>query len=106
MNATTKSVLRLGNDITIDLLAGEVKKGSEVHPLTRNEWKLLSYLAKNKGRIVKNENLRSCLWPAPHMDRNKELYAYIGQLRKKLENFPNQPQYLISVRGKGYLLKG
>jgi two-component system KDP operon response regulator KdpE len=89
-------------DLTIDL-AGRIvtRQGSEVK-LTATEFKLLAFLVKHAGRVLTHRSILTQVWGPEYADNVEYLRVYMGQLRKKLENDPKQPRYLISEPGVGY----
>jgi len=97
-----KEPSRVGNqDIHIDGKAGKVyKRGLEV-PMKGMEFKLLSYLLQNKGRIVPKEELFDHVWEDAFTG-DSTLNVHIRHLREKLENNPNEPVHIKTVWGRGY----
>ncbi len=69
------------------------------------ETRLLSYLVVNRSVIVKRVELMRHVWGTEYFDDTRTLDVHIRQLRKHLEEDPSAPQYLITERGRGYLLK-
>lgn len=92
----------IAGDLTIDL-AGRIvtRHGSEVK-LTATEFKLLAFLVKHAGRVLTHRSILTQVWGPEYADNVEYLRVYMGQLRKKLENDPKQPRYLISEPGVGY----
>lgn len=97
----TQSVIHAG-PLTIDLARHIVTKDDvEVH-LTATEFKLLSYLASNPDRVLTHQSILSHVWDFAYADRVEYLRVYIGQLRKKIESNPEDPQFLKTEPGVGY----
>ena len=69
------------------------------------EFKLLSYLMKNRGRVVSKEELFRNVWEDSIVGENT-LNVHIRRLREKLEQDPNNPRYIKTVWGTGYMLEG
>jgi len=89
-------------DLVIDLARHVVTRdGSEVK-LTATEFKLLAYLVQNAGRVLTHQGILTKIWGFEYMDNVEYLRVFMSQLRKKLENDPKHPQYLISEPGIGY----
>ncbi len=76
----------------------------EVH-LTPIEYKLLQELIKNAGGLVTQQSLLRNVWGPGYAKEGHYLRVYMGALRRKLEEDPAQPQYLITEPGVGYRLK-
>jgi two-component system KDP operon response regulator KdpE len=78
--------------------------GSEVY-LTRTEYRLLSILVRSAGRVVTSRQILRHVWGAPYEDQMGYLRIYMQKLRHKVEREPARPEYLITQRGVGYLLR-
>ena len=72
--------------------------------LTPNEYKLLSELAKNLGKVVTHHVLLTRVWVEEYSADADFLKKYIYRLRNKLETDPKRPQALLNERGIGYRL--
>lgn len=91
-------------DLTVDFLRRRVTvRGSEVE-LTLTEYKLLSELAANTGKVMLHGELLSKVWGPEYRNEWEYLRAYIRRLRRKLEKDPAHPQYILSRPGFGYVL--
>jgi two-component system KDP operon response regulator KdpE len=80
------------------------RHGDEVH-LTRTEYELLAYLARNLGRVVTQRELLQRVWGPEYGSESDYLRTFVRQLRKKLEPDPANPQYLLTASGVGYRLR-
>ncbi len=91
--------------ITIDLAQRIVtKQGSEVH-LTPTEYALLRVLAVDAGKVLTHRHLITQVWGRHAADNAQELRVYINYLRRKLEDDPARPQYVVTEPGVGYRLR-
>src|SRR5688572_8085066 len=88
--------------LTIDLAWHIVKRGDEEIKLTGREYKLLSYLAANHGRVLTHQSILMHVWGPADADHTEYLRVYMRQLRKKLEADPERPQYILTEPGIGY----
>jgi len=89
-------------EFLIDLEARIIKvRGREVH-LTPKEFDLLVYLARRPGKVVTHRTLLAAIWGAQSTEQPEYLRVFIGQLRKKIENDPSAPQYLLTEPWVGY----
>lgn len=96
-----ETVLKVGS-LTIDLARHIVtKEGAEVK-LTATEFKLLTYLAAHPDRVLTHQAILNHVWGTVEADHLEYLRVYIGQLRKKIEANPENPQLLITDSGVGY----
>jgi two-component system KDP operon response regulator KdpE len=101
--ADTDGVVRLGA-VAVDTAARLVtKNGQKVH-LTPIEFKLLSVLVGNAGRVVTNRQLLLAVWGPSHAEDGHYLRIYMGHLRHKLEDDPAQPQFFLTETAVGYRL--
>jgi two-component system KDP operon response regulator KdpE len=104
------SVVRLGDDVEIDLVRRSVtlrtgtSAGEEVH-LTPMEFKLLATLVRNVGNVQTHHQLLEEVWGPGHDNQMQYLRVYMTQLRHKLEREPARPRYLLTETGIGYRLR-
>ncbi len=79
------------------------RDGKHVH-LTPLEYRLLSVLVGNAGRVMTNPQLLRAVWGPGHAESGHYLRIYMGHLRHKLEDDPAQPRHLLTETGVGYRL--
>lgn len=79
------------------------KDGSNVG-LTATEYNLLLHLAKYPNHIVSKQNLYEAVWKEPFLGYDNSLMVHIRHLRQKIEDRPNRPRYIVTVKGMGYKL--
>ncbi len=91
-------------DVKLDMKAHLVTKGNQMVHLTPTEYRLLSVLATNAGRVVTNPQLLREVWGPSHSESSHYLRIYMGHLRQKLEDDPAQPKYLLTETAVGYRL--
>jgi DNA-binding response OmpR family regulator len=72
--------------------------------LTPSEFRLLSLLATEPGRVFTREELVRHLWQSDFLGDRRAIDVHISNLRRKLELNPRQPRRLVTVRGSGYKL--
>ncbi len=91
------------NGITMELLNNRVLKDGEPIELTAAEYKLLSLFLKNPNIILARDTILDKLWDGngDFVDDNT-LSVYIRRLRNKIEDEPNQPKIILTIRGMGY----
>ncbi|MBU1444240.1 MAG: two-component system response regulator KdpE [Gammaproteobacteria bacterium] len=91
-------------DVELDRAARIVRRaGAEVH-LTPTEYRLLSVLVHNAGRVLTHRQLLREVWGPAHADQSHYLRVYMGHLRQKLEADPAQPRHLLTETAVGYRL--
>jgi two-component system KDP operon response regulator KdpE len=98
----TQSKMVKAGTLTIDLAWHIVKRSDEEIKLTGTEYKLLSYLAANRGRVLTHQSILTNVWGPADADHTEYLRVYMRQLRKKLESDPERPQYILTEPGIGY----
>jgi len=99
------AVVRVGDEVQLDLEKRLVTlRGEEVH-LTPIEYKLLVALAKHAGLVVTHRQLLEQVWGPGHAHQMQYLRVYMTQLRHKLERTPARPRVLLTEPGVGYRLK-
>lgn len=90
-------------DLEISRSFNEVKKAGEEVLLTDLEYRILLLLASNRNKIFTIENIYESVWEEPFFyNANNTVMVHIRNLRKKLENDPKNPKYVVNVWGKGY----
>jgi two-component system KDP operon response regulator KdpE len=99
------TVVRIGEDVEIDLIKRIVRvRGEDIH-LTPIEYKLLVTLAKHAGMVMTHRQLLEQVWGPGHAHQMQYLRVYMTQLRHKLERNPARPRVLLTEPGIGYRLK-
>ena len=93
------------NDLYIDPVGYQVKKGKKEIDLTVKEFDLLYLFVQNRGKVVKRADVLKVIATANMMDEDGAINVMICRLRKKLEDNPHRPRRLVSVRGLGYRLR-
>jgi two-component system, OmpR family, KDP operon response regulator KdpE len=96
-----KTIVRAG-PLKIDLVNMAVRRNDEEVRLTATEFRLLAYLAANAGRVLTHHAILSHVWDPADADHVEYLRVFIRQLRKKLEDDPEQPHYILNEPGIGY----
>ncbi|MGL5633525.1 MAG: response regulator transcription factor [Sarcina sp.] len=92
-------------ELELNLESGEVKntKNSRVIDISKNEIKILSYLMKNKNKIVSREDMMNYLWSTDYFVDDNTLSVNITRLRKKLEEVEIK-DVIETRRGLGYIM--
>lgn len=102
----TAHIIELSNDIKIDTRnLSTIKNNEDIH-FTRREMDILLYLFNHADRPVPRDELLNKLWGyAKNLDlETRTVDIHIAKLRRKIEQDPAKPCYLITVRGAGYRL--
>jgi len=91
-------------DLVIDLVGRHVMRGDKEIKLTPTEYEILKVLAQNIGKVLTHKYLLKTVWGNAYNEDTHYIRVYIGQLRRKVEINPAQPQYIITESGVGYRL--
>ncbi len=102
-STVSDGTIRFG-DVVVDLTKRLVSKAGQTVHLTPTEYRLLSVLVKNAGRVVTNLHLLREVWGPSHAEDGHYLRIYLGHLRQKLEADPAQPKYFLTETAVGYRL--
>jgi two-component system KDP operon response regulator KdpE len=106
--AETAPVVQVGN-VVIDLQAHRATRADSQCPdglaeirLTPTEWHLVEILVRNPGRLVTQRDLIRGIRGPQYDDAAHYLRQYMAQLRRKIEDNPSRPRYLLTEPGMGY----
>ncbi|SRR5579875_809669 len=91
-------------DLTIDFAQRLVTRNGREIILTPIEYRLLAYLAQNAGRVITQDLLLEHVWGDEYVGESHLLQVNINRLRRKLEDDPAHPRYILTKTGIGYLL--
>ena len=97
------SIIKFGK-VEVDLYKSSVKVDNNEIKLKGMEYKLLIYLLKNKNKLITKDELFSNVWEETITGDNT-LNVHIRYLREKIEENPNDPKYIQTVCGRGYIFK-
>ncbi len=89
-------------DLTVDFDKRLITlEGREIH-LTRVEYKIVSFLARNSGKVITYDALINQIWGPYAGDNNRILRVNMANIRRKLEKNPGEPEYIFTELGVGY----
>ena len=95
----------VAEELRIDFLKRQVYCGTrEVH-LTPIEYRLLTVLVKNAGRVMTHRQILKEVWGPPYVEQTHYLRVFMNQLRKKIEADSTRPHFLLNEPGIGYRFK-
>ena len=97
-----RTVLRIDDRLSIDFNRHQVIVNGERIDLRPTEYRLLNHLIQNAGWVVPHDTLLAKVWGYEYRDETHYLRLYINYLRKKIEEDPANPQYILTERGVGY----
>jgi two-component system alkaline phosphatase synthesis response regulator PhoP len=89
-------------DIQIDFERAQVMKGGEPVSMAGKELQLLRYLIDQRGRVVPREEILQNVWNYSADVSSRTVDVHVAWLRQKLEDHPQNPKHIHTMRGKGY----
>jgi two-component system KDP operon response regulator KdpE len=104
-DAPPEDILQVG-EIALDPGRRQVSKAGKAIHLTPKEFDLLHYLMTNAGRPIAHSRLLTAVWGPEYGGELEYLRTFVRQLRKKLEDDPAQPLYLMTEMWFGYRFQG
>lgn len=99
--AQAPSLLTIGN-ITVDILAKTVTMDKVPLSLTNKEYAILEYLMLNQGKVISQSELIEHVWDSEVDPFSNSLKFHLYSLKKKL----GQENFILNIRGQGYIIKG
>jgi DNA-binding response OmpR family regulator len=100
----TKEELRAG-DLVLDLRTRTLRRGDQEVRMTPLEYKIMHYLMLNRGRVLTNNAIVEHVWGFSGRGNEDLVKVHVHRLRQKLERDPQNPRYLRTAPGMGYILK-
>jgi two-component system KDP operon response regulator KdpE len=97
-----RSHLVLVGDLLINTDARQVMMHGKTVHLTPTEYDILHYLVTHQGKVVRHRELLKAVWGDVYGDEREYLRVFISQLRRKIEDDPVRPAYILTEPGVGY----
>jgi two-component system alkaline phosphatase synthesis response regulator PhoP len=94
------------NDVEIDFAHFKARRKGKELDLTSTEMDILKYLIAHRGEVVTRDDLLDKIWGYDSYPTTRTIDNHILKLRKKIEDDPAHPQYILSVYGGGYRFVG
>lgn len=82
-----------------------VYKNDEPLDLTHREFELVHYMARNSGKVMTREHLLQAVWGFEYFGDVRTVDVTIRRLREKIEDDPSRPEYIMTRRGLGYMMR-
>jgi len=92
--------------VEVDLARHEVHKAGEAIELSPREFRLLAFFIEHRGRVISREELLDGVWGYESMPFTRTVDTHVAKLRKKIEDTPADPQFIITVHRLGYKFTG
>ena len=90
------------DDIEIDRSAMQLRVRGEPVATTATEFRLLEYLVRHPSRVFTRDQLLDAVWGDARFVTPRSVDVYVGRIREKIEESPETPRYLKTLRGAGY----
>lgn len=97
-------VIRIADDIELDVVGHELRRGGVAVHLRPKEYGLLALMAAHPGRAYTRRQLLDRVWGHDHDGGSRTVDVHVRWLRSKIEADPERPVHLVTVRGVGYRL--
>ena len=101
VSEAASALMELG-DFRVDLAGHSITVKSKEIRLTPKEFDLLAYLVKHSGKVLTHRTLLGAIWGGNYTEQTEYLRVFIGQLRKKIEDDPANPKYILTEPWIGY----
>jgi DNA-binding response OmpR family regulator len=89
-------------DLVIDANERRVYRSDEEIQLTHTEFDLLAFLASNAGKVLSREKILNSVWGYEYPIETRVIDVHVRNLRRKIEEDPSHPLYILAVPGIGY----
>ena len=93
-------------EVTVDFRRYQAHKGGRELTLSPREFHLLEYLCRHRGEVVSREELLDAVWGYNAIPITRTVDTHVAKLRKKIEDEPSSPRYLVTVHRVGYKFLG
>ncbi len=93
-------------DVAVDFKKAEARKGGQLMEMTARELKLLKYFIEHRGQVVGREELLDSVWDYNEAPLTRTVDMHVAKLRKKVEDTPAEPKYIVTVHRVGYKFTG
>lgn len=97
----TPALVQFG-EVEVDANAMQLRVRGELTATTATEFRLLDYLARHPGRVFTRDHLLDAVWGDSRFVTPRSVDVYVRRIREKIEDDPEDPRFLRTVRGAGY----
>jgi two-component system KDP operon response regulator KdpE len=89
-------------DLVVDFGARRARLGGRDVPLTRREFEVLAYIARNAGKVLLHRQVLQAVWGSEYGDEADYVWTFVQRIRRKLEPDRHHPIYVLTEPGVGY----
>lgn len=100
--STVAAPIFTAGDLEVDLSKRVVRWRGQMVKLTHTEYDLLAYLISNSGKVLTHGEILHNVWGPEYGDEREYVRVFIGQLRRKIEDDPSNPRFIVTESRMGY----
>jgi DNA-binding response OmpR family regulator len=93
-------------DVEVDFGRHEATKAGTALEMSPREYRLLEYFIQHRGEVVSRDQLLDSVWEYDNMPFTRTVDTHIAKLRKKIEDLPSDPKFIVTVHRLGYKFTG
>jgi DNA-binding response OmpR family regulator len=93
-------------NVSVDFKKGEARKKGKPLDLSARELRLLQYFVEHRGEVVAREQLLDAVWDYDNAPLTRTVDMHVAKLRKKIEDIPEDPHFIVTVHRMGYKFNG
>jgi DNA-binding response OmpR family regulator len=93
-------------DVKVNFKSYEAQKNGKTIELSPREFRILMYLVEHRGEVLPRERLLGAVWGYDNIPFTRTVDMHIAKLRKKIEDTPSDPRWILTVHGVGYKFAG
>jgi len=102
LEGSTASIIHVDKQLKLDFSRREIWFNEKLIQLRPTEYRLLYHLVQNAGWVLTHEQILTKVWGYEYRDEPHYVRLYVNYLRKKIEDDPSNPKYILTERGVGY----
>jgi two-component system KDP operon response regulator KdpE len=99
---SAEGIVQVDERLTVDRARRQVVVDGRKTELSPTEFRILDCFLDNAGRVLTHQSLLTQVWGWEYLDETDYLKVYVHHLRKKIEENPGKPSYIVTERGLGY----
>jgi DNA-binding response OmpR family regulator len=92
--------------VSVNFKRSEVRKGGELVDLSPREFRLLKHFIEHRGEVITRDQLMESVWDYDNAPLSRTVDMHVAKLRRKIEERPNDPAFLVTVHRVGYKFTG
>ena len=93
-------------DVTVSFKKGEARKNGAPVELSAREFRLLRYFIEHRGEVVARDELLDAVWDYDNAPLTRTVDMHVAKLRRKIEDIPSDPHFIVTVHRVGYKFTG